>query len=130
MTWNHRVMAHKEGDGIFYQIHEVYYDENGVPESFTETGVAFGGESIDDLEWQIQRIKECLKRPIIAADNFPEIYKPENKSEPIMNEAFNKLMGHPMETIEALAQQAKEINRKRTLELNQRDLKDNGIERD
>lgn len=45
-------------------------------------------------------------------------------------EAFNKLMGHPMETIEALAQQAKEINRKRTLELNQRDLKDNGIERD
>ena len=45
-------------------------------------------------------------------------------------EAFNKLMGYPMETIEQLVKQAKEINWKRTLELNQRDLKDNGIERD
>ena len=45
-------------------------------------------------------------------------------------EVFNKLMGYPMETIEALAQQAKEINRNRIVELNQRDLKQNGIERD
>ena len=45
-------------------------------------------------------------------------------------EAFNKLMGHPMETIEALAQQAKEINRNRIVDLNNRDLKQNGIEND
>lgn len=54
----------------------------------------------------------------------------ENKNEPIMKDAFNQMMGYPMETIEALAQQAKEINRNRIVELNQRDLKDNGIERD
>ena len=35
-----------------------------------------------------------------------------------------------METIEALVKQAKEINRNRIIELNERDLKDNGIEQD
>ena len=45
-------------------------------------------------------------------------------------EAFNKLMGYPMETIEKLAERAKEINRKRLIELNNRDLQNNGIEND
>jgi len=47
-----------------------------------------------------------------------------------MNKAFNKLMGYPMETIEALVKQAKEINRNSIIALNNRDLKENGIERD
>jgi len=46
------------------------------------------------------------------------------------HEAFNKMMGYPMETIEALVKQAKEINRNRIVDLNQRDLKQNGIEND
>jgi len=45
-------------------------------------------------------------------------------------EAFNKLMGYPMETIDKLVKQAKEINRNRIVDLNQRDLKENGIEND
>ena len=44
--------------------------------------------------------------------------------------AFNELMGYPMETIEQLVKQAKEINRNRIIELNERDLKNNGIEQD
>jgi len=45
-------------------------------------------------------------------------------------EAFNKLMGYPMETIEQLVKRAKEINRNRIIELNQRDLQQNGIEKE
>jgi len=45
-------------------------------------------------------------------------------------EALNELMGYPMETIEQLVKQAKEINRKRLIELNNRDLHNNGIEND
>jgi len=45
-------------------------------------------------------------------------------------EAFNKLMGYPMETIEKLVKQAKEINRNSIIALNNRDLKENGIEQD
>ena len=39
-------------------------------------------------------------------------------------------MGYPMETIEQLVKQAKEINRNRIVDLNQRDLQQNGIEND
>lgn len=31
MCWNHRILAHKNGDDWFFQIHEVYYDETGKP---------------------------------------------------------------------------------------------------
>jgi len=44
--------------------------------------------------------------------------------------AFNELMGYPMETIEQLVKQAKEINRNRMIEICERDLKENGIEKD
>ena len=46
------------------------------------------------------------------------------------HEASDKMMGYAMETIEALVKQAKEINRNSIIALNNRDLKDNGIERD
>ena len=45
-------------------------------------------------------------------------------------EAFNKLMGYPLEAVEQLAERAKEINRKRLIELNNRDLHKQGIEND
>ena len=49
----------------------------------------------------------------------------------IMNhEAFNKLMGYPLDEVKRLADLLKEINRNRIVDLNQRDLKENGIEND
>jgi hypothetical protein len=45
-------------------------------------------------------------------------------------EAFNKMMGYPLEAVEQLVERAKEINRKRLIELNNRDLQQNGIEND
>ena len=44
--------------------------------------------------------------------------------------AFNKMMGYAINTVEELAKKAKEINRNRIIELNQRDLKEHGIEND
>lgn len=45
-------------------------------------------------------------------------------------EAFNKMMGYPLDEVKRLADLLKEINRNRIVELNQRDLKENGIEND
>lgn len=45
-------------------------------------------------------------------------------------DAFNKMMGYSMEYVKQLAKQAKSINANRIVELNQRDLKQNGIEND
>lgn len=43
---------------------------------------------------------------------------------------FNKMMGYPLEAVEALANRAKEINERRIVKLCQRDLAEKGIEND
>ena len=75
MSWNHRVLAHKNGDEFWFSIHEVYYDKKGTPESYTVNGVIVGGNSIKDLSWTLDKMKECLDKPILSAENFPNIYK-------------------------------------------------------
>ncbi len=46
------------------------------------------------------------------------------------HEAFDKMMGYAMHTVKELAAKAKEINRNSIIALNNRDLKENGIEQD
>ena len=43
---------------------------------------------------------------------------------------FDKMMGYAMNAVKELAERAKEINRNRLIELNNRDLQQNGIEND
>ena len=74
MSWNHRILAHKDGDDYYYQIHEVYYDDNGNPESYTTNGVSVGAESINGIEWTLDKMKECLDKPILSVENFPDVF--------------------------------------------------------
>jgi len=46
------------------------------------------------------------------------------------HEAFDKMMGYAIGTVKELAEKAKEINRNSIIALNNRDLKENGIEKD
>jgi hypothetical protein len=81
MTWNHRLLATEyESVGskeTYFQIHEVYYDEDGKPNGYTANPITIGGDSIDGLRWTVDRIKECLEKPILWGDDrFPEVYEP------------------------------------------------------
>ena len=44
--------------------------------------------------------------------------------------AFDKMMGYAMSTVKELVEKAKEINHNGIIALNNRDLEENGIERD
>ena len=78
MAWNHRVLAHKYKDEVYFEIHEVLYDENGVPNGYTEKGITVGGENIKGIRWTLNKMKECLKKPILwAGDEFPKEYIPK-----------------------------------------------------
>jgi hypothetical protein len=75
MGWNHRVLAHEHKGEIYFDIHEVYYDDNGTPNGYTENPVSVGGESLKGIGWTLNRMKECLKKPILwAGDKFPNEY--------------------------------------------------------
>ncbi len=71
MSWNHRILAHKDGDEIYFQIHEVYYDEKGNPNSYAANAVSVGDESIEGINWTLDKMKECVNKPILSVDNFP-----------------------------------------------------------
>lgn len=78
MTWNYRILAHKDKNEWFFEIHEVYYDNNGKPEGYTENGVSVGGESLKGIEWTLDKMKECVNKPILlAGDKFPMEFKNE-----------------------------------------------------
>jgi hypothetical protein len=68
MFWNHRVVdLSKENDGEpWLEIQEVYYNEEGKPSAYGDPCV--GGESIDEIQIQIQRFTECLAQPILNAE--------------------------------------------------------------
>lgn len=76
MSWNHRVLAHKDGKNWFFQIHEVYYNEKGKPISYTANGVSVGGETVKDINWVLDKMKECTNKPILSAHNFPKEWSP------------------------------------------------------
>ena len=48
MSWNYRVIEHEDEDVKFYQIHEVYYDKDGNPESMTEDASLPFGDNVED----------------------------------------------------------------------------------
>jgi hypothetical protein len=71
MTWNHRVLKTKDGvDGSdWYAIHEVFY-EDGKPRSYTANPIDVSGESIDDIRWVLERMRECLDKPALTPADF------------------------------------------------------------
>lgn len=88
MSWNHRILAHKDGEDWFFQIHEVFYDndiynsetpENDKPNGYTEKGVSVGAESIVGIHWVLDKMRESADKPILSAENFPNEWVEDNK---------------------------------------------------
>lgn len=74
MTWNHRLIAHKDGDDFTLQIHEVYYNESGDPISYTADSVGVSAEDIDGIYWVLDMMQKCTNKPILSAENFPKVW--------------------------------------------------------
>jgi len=74
-TWNHRVI-HKiqtgpQGSSVdYYEIHEVYYNEDGKPTSVTLEAVVPYGESPDELKDDFERMQEAFSKPILDYSDF------------------------------------------------------------
>lgn len=72
MGRNHRILAHEHNGEVYLQIHEVYYDENGAPNSYTEKAVFIGGEDLKSITWTLNKMLECRSKPILwAGEKFP-----------------------------------------------------------
>lgn len=72
MHWNHRLIKRKDPNGEepdYYSIHEVYYNDDGNITGCTMNGVAASGESADEVKKSLNRMIECLDKPILDYDD-------------------------------------------------------------
>jgi len=73
--WNHRVVYHspnpETGGEEWFGIHEVHY-EKGIPTSLTQDPIDVIGETMSELKETLKWMKNCLKKPILLFDSFPD----------------------------------------------------------
>lgn len=74
MSWNHRVLAYKQPNGeVYLKIHEVYYDEDNVPNAYSSNPISLQSETLQGINWTLNKMKECLKKPVLwEGDKFPQ----------------------------------------------------------
>jgi hypothetical protein len=83
-TWNIRVIVTEEpvigGDNeLDFALHEVYYTK-GKPSGLTKRPIRVSGESIEALQWYIDKMQEALKKPILWGDHrWSQEYKREEQ---------------------------------------------------
>lgn len=76
MSWNYRVLALEHDKEIYFQIREVYYDKEGIPNSYSTSPSYIESENISGMEWTLNAYKEALSKPILySGEKFPNEYK-------------------------------------------------------
>ena len=74
MTWNYRILASEYRGEFYFKIHEVYYDDQGNPESHSVEGTKIEGDTITEIKNILHNMAESLKKPILLVDGFPSEY--------------------------------------------------------
>ena len=72
MMWNNRIVKHKKDVGVqsysWYSVHEVFYNENGGINGYTEDPISIVGETVEDVKSQLKMImKDIEKHEVIDA---------------------------------------------------------------
>lgn len=76
-SWNYRIIKTIRDKEPFYRIHEVYYDDNGEIEGWTEEPVLPYGETVEELREDIHYFLQAFQQPILAL-------KEENEKEKLV----------------------------------------------
>jgi hypothetical protein len=67
MHWDYRVFFE---DGI-YTIRTVYYDDSGAIAACSEKESAPFGESLEELQEELNLLQEALKKQVLSASDLP-----------------------------------------------------------
>lgn len=70
--WNYRVLS--IADSV--AIHEVHYDEMGMPVAYGAEPVTVGTDTIEGLKWMVERFIEALAKPMLTQADFDKVILP------------------------------------------------------
>lgn len=71
--WNHRIILKKEdgdSEGCYYEIHEVYYNEDGTIWAITEESVKPFGDTVEDLKVGMKLMLTAFEEPVLIEDDI------------------------------------------------------------
>jgi hypothetical protein len=75
MTWNYRIIELQTGDETHRAIHEVYYDDDGKPNAYTENPASvwwYADEEEGAPARILERMQEALLKPVLTEKDFRE----------------------------------------------------------
>jgi|TARA_A200000113_G_C8591607_1_gene266214 hypothetical protein len=73
--WNYRVVRTEEEQYDSYQLYEVYYDDDGKIEGMTENAMQPYGESVEELQNDLEYMMEALKQPVLDMKELEKQFK-------------------------------------------------------
>ena len=62
MSWNYRIIKH----GSWYGIRDVYYDENGKPDSWGVGPPDVAASNLDSLKSELELILRAFDKPVLV----------------------------------------------------------------
>ena len=66
--WNNRIIKHEKDDTVWYAVHEVFYNDNGGINGYTENPITILGETVEEVKSQLKMImKDIEKHEVIDA---------------------------------------------------------------
>jgi hypothetical protein len=70
MGWNYRVIAKTYKDKTFFGIHEVFYNEDGIPDTCTIDAISVGGDTLRGISETLNLMRLALVKPILNFSDF------------------------------------------------------------
>lgn len=71
--WNYRVIRQTIGSGadqvVWMAVHEVHYT-NDVPTLCSERPIELGGETLEELQQELQHFQKALQLPVLEMEIF------------------------------------------------------------
>ena len=67
MSWNYRVIRHKETETgiVYYAIHEVFYNEQSAPYMMSERPITPHGDSPEELIAELKLLQDAADKPAL-----------------------------------------------------------------
>lgn len=81
MTWNYRICFRPSDRGAGFNIHEVYYGENGEIKLYTQRPVGPWGDSPAELYDTMKMMMDSFDKDVLDLDDLDYYFQinPENK---------------------------------------------------
>ena len=59
---NNRIVQHEKDGTVYYSVHEVFYNENGGINGYTEDPITILGETVEDVKCQLEMIMKDIEK--------------------------------------------------------------------